>query len=121
MSEAQGSERRRAERVDAQLDLQVHIPLEDGPSVLQTINVSSAGVYFRSERYIEPMTKLAMSFDVPGEKDSVPVNCEGIVARVVPELPDDSVDEFEVAVLFTSIDAESQNRLEAYIQSRITP
>jgi hypothetical protein len=31
------------------------------------------------------------------------------------------VDEFEIAVLFTSIDSESQEHLEAYIEARITP
>lgn len=119
MTEAAGKERRRAERVDAHLNLQVHLPLEDGPTTLQMLNVSSAGVYFRSRRYIEPMTKLAMEFEVPVGEGHLPVQCEGIIARVVPELPDESVEEYEVAVFFTTIESDSLENLEGYIASRL--
>jgi hypothetical protein len=121
MSELSGAERRQAERVDAQLNLQVHLPLEDGPTSLQMLNVSSAGVYFRSKRYIEPMTKLEMEFDVPVGDVQLPVRCEGIIARIIPELPDPSVEEFDVAVFFTTIDSESFENLEAYIAGRLEP
>ena len=78
------------------------------------------GVYFRCVRYIEPMTKLALSFDVPTATEVAPVSCEGIVARVVPELPDDAVDSYEVAVFFTTIDAESLHHLERYVEAVLT-
>lgn len=126
MSEQDQVERRRARRVDAQLAIQLHISLPDldGPTELETINVSSTGVYFRSKPYIEPMTKLALNFDVrvDAETDETKtVNCEGIVARVVPEIPDDATDAYEVAVFFTTIDAESLENLERYIGLRLTP
>ena len=110
-------DRRRAQRVDAKLNLELQLPVANGHSVLETINVSSAGLYFRSPRYIEPMTKLAMSFDVPmrsgGQKS---VSCEGIVARITPEAPAADTDSFEVAVFFTDIDNQSRKNLTAYIE-----
>ena len=115
-------ERRRAQRVDASLAINLHLDLpgdaESGE--LETINVSSTGVYFRSDRYIEPMTKLAMSFDVDlGDDAPRAVECEGIVARVQPELPSDEVDFYEMAVFFTTIDAESLHNLERYVELKL--
>lgn len=121
MSDAVKQERRRAQRVDASLAIDLHLDVAGGGDV-ETINVSSTGVYFRSEGYIEPMTKLAMSFDVElGDGDSGTVECEGIVARVQPELPNDDVDAYEVAVFFTTIDADSLHNLERYVELRLAP
>ena len=118
-----GEERRRARRVDATLSLNLHIDLpgSGGPADSETINVSSTGVYFRSAGYIEPMTKLALNFDVPTDAEGAKghVECEGIVARVVPEVPAPDVEFYEVAVFFTVIDADSLSNLESYIALRL--
>jgi hypothetical protein len=126
MSGSAEQDRRKSQRVDAILNLNLHLDLgaNADPSDLETINVSSTGLYFRSRHYIEPMTKLALSFDVPVDPEDVrvlaPVSCEGIVARVVPEIPTRGDDGYEVAVFFTTIDAESLHHLERYIETRLT-
>lgn len=118
-----GEERRKSRRVDATLALNLHIDLPslEGAAAPETINVSSTGVYFRSQQYIEPMSKLSLNFDVPtdGEGATGPVVCEGIVARVVPEVPAPDADGYEVAVFFTVIDADSLSNLESYIALRL--
>jgi hypothetical protein len=118
-----GEERRRAQRVDATLALNLHIDLPglEGAAAPETINVSSTGVYFRSSRFIEPMTKLSLNFDVPTDDEGAtgPVVCEGIVARVVPEVPAPDAGDYEVAVFFTVIDADSLSNLESYIALRL--
>jgi hypothetical protein len=120
MTASKGSERRRAVRVDAQLSLQVHLPLSDGPTDVETINVSSAGMYFRSPEFVEPMTKLELAFDLPvGEDEVASVECEGIVVRTQPELPESEVDVYEVAVFFTTIDERSHANLERYLETRL--
>ena len=122
----QGADRRRAERVDASLRLEVRIPRTDGPEEpveFETVNISTSGVYFRCDHFIEPMTKLALTFDVAVESDGETgsVSCEGIVARIVPEVPEPGTDFYEVAVFFTTIDADSLHHLERYIALRLTP
>ena len=123
MNDALSKERRRARRIDASLALNLHLQMPTGAAAadLETINVSSTGIYFRSTSYIEPMTKLAISFDVVTDEKGTenPVSCEGIVARVLPELPDEQADGYEVAVFFTTIDAESLHHLERYIEVRL--
>ncbi len=115
------TERRHAQRVDAHLNLQLHLDLPQGEDTeLETLNVSSSGIYFRSTTYVEPMTKLSLSFSVPtGENERADIECEGIVARIVPELPVEDADGYEVAVFFTTIDADSLRGLEAYVDQRL--
>jgi hypothetical protein len=120
MTASKGTERRRAVRVDAQLSLQVHLPLADAPTEVETINVSSAGMYFRSPEFVEPMTKLELAFDLPlGEDEVASVECEGIVVRTQPEVPEPAVESYEVAVFFTTIDERSHANLELYLESRL--
>jgi len=123
------SERRKAQRVDANLRLKVQIPLADGslqPATIETLNISSSGVYFRSDHFMEPMTKLNMILDLPlpaegeGEMRMAAANCEGIVVRVVPEDPDAQVDSFEVAVFFTQIEDQGREYLKQHIAMLLT-
>ncbi len=117
-------DRRQARRVDASLNLEVRIPLDDGShetASLETINISSSGVYFRSDKYLEPMTKLAMRLDVTvpgddqGSPDRAPVSCEGIVVRIEPEFATAAAEHYEVAVFFTQIEPDGMANLERHI------
>ena len=124
MTEIQ-KERRQATRVDANLNLAVKLPRPDGTSEaarLETINISSSGVYFRSDHFIEPMTKLAMELEVcvaakpSGEAgDTALVPCEGLVVRTNPEVDTPDCDAYEIAVFFTHIEPEGMAALESHI------
>jgi hypothetical protein len=74
-------------------------------------------VYFASTFYIEPLTKLRVTLDLPkgddpeGPRESVA--CEGVVVRTLPEAYDPSVSEYQVACYFTGVS--SPEKLESYI------
>jgi hypothetical protein len=118
-------DRRKSNRVNASLKLEVKLPRVDGSldtATLETINISSSGVYFRSGHFIPPMTKLAMVLEVTvpdgGGSDGIelaPVPCEGLVVRIRPETEVDGCDDYEVAVFFTHIEAEGAATLERHI------
>ena len=118
-----GSERRRAHRVNANLNLEIKVPRADGTlevANLETINISSSGIYFKSDHFIEPMTKLAMELEVavpasPGEPSIALVPCEGLVVRTSPEAVTEGCDSYEVAVFFTHIESEGMANLERHI------
>jgi len=115
-------ERRGAHRVDANLKLQVALPEGEGTAALETINISSSGLYFRSDRFLEPMTKLALELEVavPDGNGLALVPCEGLVVRTEPEAPADGAD-YEVAVFFTRIEAEARAVLERHIAMLLDP
>jgi hypothetical protein len=119
------ADRRKSNRVNANLKLEVTLPRPDGSreiSTLETINISSSGIYFRSDHFIEPMTKLAMEIEVsvplagnPGQTELAPIPCEGLVVRTQPDAPDEKCSSYEVAVFFTHIDAIGSANLEKHI------
>lgn len=119
------NERRRATRLDANLKLEVQLPGKDGASDianLETINISSSGVYFKSDHFIEPMTKLVMELEVcvPGDEGencnaTADVPCEGIVVRTKPEGETEGCESYEIAVFFTHIKPEGMANLESHI------
>lgn len=118
-------ERRKSKRVLASLKLEVNVPLVDSPvdvGTLETINISSSGVYFKSGHFIPSMTKLAMVLDVSvpasdgsDEVELAPVPCEGLVVRTCPETEIEGCDDYEIAVFFTHIEAEGAANLEKHI------
>jgi hypothetical protein len=118
-------DRRKSNRVSASLKLEVKLPRVDGSldtATLETINISSSGVYFKSGHFIPPMTKLAMVLEVTvpdgggsGGVELAPVPCEGLVVRIRPETEVDGCDDYEVAVFFTHIEAEGSSTLEQHI------
>ncbi len=124
------NDRRRAQRLDANLKLEVQLPGEGvGSDVanLETINISSSGVYFKSDHFIEPMTKLVMELEVcvpddegkrSEERASVP--CEGIVVRTNPEGETVGCTDYEIAVFFTQIKPEGMANLERHITLLMT-
>lgn len=114
-------DRRGARRVDANLKLQVDLPAGAGQAALETINISSSGLYFRSDRYLEPMTKLALALEVrvPDGSGTALVPCEGLVVRTTPEEP--AAAEYEIAVFFTRLEPEARQVLERHIALLLDP
>jgi len=118
-------ERRKSNRVNANLKLEVKLPRVDGTqdiATLETINISSSGVYFKSGHFIPPMTKLALVLEVTvpaadgsGGVELAPVPCEGLIVRIRPEAEVEGCDDYEVAVFFTHIEAEGAATLEKHI------
>lgn len=116
-------ERRKGQRVDANLKLAVKIPRPDGslePATMETLNISSSGIYFKSDHFIEPMTKLNMELELPvpseGEGQGVAAaSCDGIVVRVLPETASEDTAYYEVAVFFTQIDEQGLAHLQDHI------
>ena len=114
-------DRRRAQRVSANLKLEVRVPGGARTASLKTINISSSGAYFRSDHYVAPMTRLAMEIEVtvPGvggePTGTAMVPCEGLVVRVTPETETAGCADYEVAVFFTNISPEGMANLERHI------
>ena len=110
-------DRRGARRVDANLKLQVAVSDSQDAAVLETINISSSGLYFRSARFMEPMTKLALDLEVtvPDGDGTGRVPCEGLVVRTDPERETEGCTDYEVAVFFTHITPEARTVLERHI------
>jgi hypothetical protein len=110
------TERRRGRRVEARL--QIELQLEPGSTThaSDTINISANGVYFRSPRFVAPLTKLGMRLMLPiDDKTDQAVDCQGIVVRCIPEEPAADVEHYEIACYFTDPTPEFRARLGEYV------
>jgi hypothetical protein len=116
-------ERRRAERVDANLA----VTITSGPEGAEgkTLNISTNGVYFQSPKFIDVLTKVRLELVIPAPgtapgKDQK-LTCDGVVVRVEPEQEDPTESAYNIAVFFTYIAKSSQDLLARYIKSRLSP
>ena len=68
----------------------IAVDLTDAATSLQTEskNLSATGVYCTLERFIPPMTKLRVQFELPHGARRVRVVCTGVVVRVEPVVSD---------------------------------
>lgn len=117
-------ERRRAPRASARLSMRVEGAPDDGDLaqiVTESQNISTSGVYCRSPHYLPPLSKVALTIvlpRVPGEGTSQElIKCEGIVVRC-EQLPRRSASAFELACMFSDLDADRRRRLENFVTWR---
>ncbi len=121
MSKEVIQEQRESQRVSARL--QIELTVDDSPSSEpgSAINISTNGVYFLSTTYLEPLTQLGMRLLLPGVENGAgpeALDVRGVVVRVEPEVPADSVDQYEIACFFTDTSPEFRERLGRYVQAR---
>lgn len=101
-----------------------HVPVkitqEDGDLVTETRNISRSGVYFRVNKYIEPMTKLKLNLLLPIRKKGKGLTkklcCEGIIVRAVEAGKGQG---FDIAVFFNSITQRDAECIADYVTSHL--
>jgi hypothetical protein len=115
-------ERRRAQRVDA--NLAVTISGAPGGALGRTLNISTNGVYFESPKFIDVLTKVQLELVIPmgepGSGKEERVTCEGVVVRVEPEHEEPEISTYNVAVFFAFVPKSSQAVLSRYIKGRLS-
>ncbi|MCP4548351.1 MAG: PilZ domain-containing protein [bacterium] len=113
-------ERRRAERVDASLKLELRLPGMPNAFLGESINISCNGIYFQTEYFMEEGTRLPMHIILGGEKNiEVATICpDGVVVRCTPEEDDPACKEYHVACFFMEISDDDQATLDTYIASK---
>jgi hypothetical protein len=62
-------------------DLRLHLDSQGEMVEMQVSNVSLGGAYCHSPRDIEPMTKIEVVLELPGDDGPVPVRTEAVVVR----------------------------------------
>lgn len=114
-------ERRRAERVDVSIPLDVSGEVESTGG--ETINISMNGIYFRSNQHIDPLTKVRMGLVIPvdregGNKEKKAM-FDGVVVRTEPETSDDKPDNYRIAVYITYMSKKSREILSDFIRRHL--
>ncbi|MCM8762926.1 MAG: PilZ domain-containing protein [Candidatus Omnitrophica bacterium] len=104
-------ERRKYPRINKNLPLS--IALKGADFVVETKNISCGGAYCHVDRYIKPLTKLAICINLPDTKRNI--FCKGVVVRTEEAVPTG----YNIAIFFNEIDKKDLNVLSNYIHHHL--
>jgi c-di-GMP-binding flagellar brake protein YcgR len=107
-------ERRQHPRVPSNVPVKITSPGAD--FVTETRNISCSGAYCRIDQYLEPMTRLGITFLLPVRKDgkvtTKRLSCNGVVVRT-ENIPNEK--EFYVAIFFNDIHPKDTRTLADFV------
>ena len=107
-------ERRTAPRIATQLPLRL---ADDHQEIIaHAQNISASGVYCTLSRFIAPMTKLQIQFDLPDRHRSTRIRCQGVVVRAEPAIPNPQQACYNVAIFFNDLSERHRLAIARYVQ-----
>lgn len=116
-------DRRGARRVESKLRFEAALGGADGElklSSFETVNLSTSGLYFKSDLPLEPMTRFELEIMFPGGAGGAStlagsVKGEGTVVWVAPDVDAPRGKRYEVGVFFSRLDSAGRKRLAAHV------
>jgi hypothetical protein len=116
MTTPPGPDKRQHPRVDSQV--RVRTTSSDAP--LETINLSAGGLFCTSRTFVAPMTRLALSLELPGTAGigGAVVQGEAVVVRTEPAAPSPDPSTYRIALFFSRMDDEHRRTLQTFLTSR---
>ena len=96
-------DRRRHPRAEARLSAGVLPAGAGGMLAVTTLNVGEGGVYVEVPRFIEPLTKLQITLDLPSTSGPLRVETEAIVVRTTPDQEIPGTERYQIACAFLAL------------------
>lgn len=116
-SRLMGNERRQAPRASERIRFTV---ADAGPAFeTETRNLSASGAYCTMDRFIAPMTKLALEFQLPIEPRAVRIRCTGVVVRAEPVVVNAETGRYHVAIFFSDLSSADRASISRFVQQRL--
>lgn len=120
-----GRERRRSERVDTQVALQLSGTDRSFPGesiTTESINVGAEGIYCHVGHFIAPLTKLQLAMVLPlknkkGQVKNEVVKSDAVVVRCQPAGSEDGG--YKIACFFTGLDGAARDTLKEYVRQHM--
>jgi hypothetical protein len=85
-----------------------------------TLNVGEGGVYVEVPRFIEPLTKLQITFDLPGPAGPTRVDTEAIVVRTQPEREQPGASRYQIACAFLALSDDHRAAIQRWVAAQRT-
>ena len=111
------NERRGAPRTSKR----VTVSLTDSSAelVTETNNLSASGAYCTVNRFIAPMTKLTMRFNVSDGAHPVTIHCTGVVVRTDPSVPTPHQARYSIAVFFSDVAERDRATITQFVRQHV--
>ena len=111
-------ERRRAPRLAESVSLD--ITEAKAPVQAEMKNLSATGVYCALNRFIPPMTKLRLLFELPGGIRRTQIRCAGVVVRVDPIVTTESQARYHTGIYFTELSDRDRSAITRFVRQRVS-
>ena len=109
-------DRRRTRRVAANIAMKGRQAADKARRSLQakSINMSSGGIYCEIPAFLPPLTKVTLSFELPGIPDGPgkAITCSGVVVRCDKY---EDADGYQAACCFTNLAEEDKEFIEDFV------
>jgi hypothetical protein len=113
-------DRRKHPRAEARLSAGV-TPAGAGELLaVTTLNVGEGGVYVEVGHFIEPLTKLSVTLDLPGPRGATRIETEAIVVRTQPEQEQPGTDRYQIACAFLSLSDPDRSLIRQWVAAQRT-
>jgi len=83
-------------------------------------NLSTAGVYCTLDRFLAPMSKVQLQFELPNGARISKVRCTGVVVRVEPVIANADRGRFNTAIFFTELSDRNRSTISRFVRQRIS-
>ena len=114
---AGATERRRNPRINHRLPMGI---TSDGTTIqTQTVNLSAAGVYCTLDRFLAPMTKLQLAYELPQGARRVKIQCTGVVVRSAPVIATPERGGYHTAIFFTDLSDRDRSVVTRFVQQHL--
>ena len=100
---------------------QVSLSIRDAGTALttETKNLRASGVYCTLNRFIAPMSKLELQFELPNGARRVKVRCTGVVVRVEPVVVNVERGRYNIAIFFTELTERHRSAIGQFVRQRL--
>ena len=118
MATRMSQERRAAPRIAER----IRFAITEGSTVLQaeTKNLSTSGVYCLIDKFIAPMTKLAVEFTLPHKPHAVKIQSTGVVVRIEPVVTANQQGQYLMAIFFSDLSVRDRESIAAFVRDRLS-
>jgi hypothetical protein len=99
----------------------VPFAITEGGVALQadTVNLSAAGAYCTLERFIAPMTKLQLDYELPAPGRGHRIRCTGVVVRTEPVIASPDKGRYHIAIFFTDLSERDRSAIARFVHQRL--
>ena len=117
MATGMTQEKRSAPRIAKQ----IRFAISDGTSVIQaeTKNLSVSGAYCLIDKFIAPMTKLEVQFELPHKQHPVKIRSAGVVVRVEPVVSANQQGKYNMAIFFSNLSSHDREAIAAFVREHL--
>lgn len=117
----------KTQKLEVNTELVVPLKIQDKDTTIttETMNITSAGAYCKTDRPLPLLSKVALTLLVPQankkrSEQNRRIECKGTVVRIHPVAVDGVTQSYDVAIYFDEMNANDKQTLSNYIEESLS-